>query len=629
MIQLSDTKAAPGMGGLPGIKPKAGGDSSAFALALSGLVADEKLGISITLPRQMSAIGGNNLPDEPDGMETEDAVFQGFGPTVPPIMAGPGREVREAVGAGRDDVPTKTPKPLAATRTPHAPVPRGSILMEHSDRTHLADRRDQSQGSEPDARATDVNGPVAARGPAQPSTSPLPSVEPKPVAAHKTAAMADARPADGDTAPTLLAVSQTSLEVSREPETSAVPETCEGASGLTQATLMSVPPLAAPHVTFSEQPTPERAERAAVTAMMVGSSPRMFSEPGGKIAVQPSRSSVRTIAEPGVSSGDRPAIPPAGPNGASTAPRAAATVPLNPLPDAAPQTASVAHAKVSPEATPPSAIRATRPDRPALTARLQAAPATAASPRTLGATNKTPTDALNNAPAPSPSAKVDAPVQMPAKFLPVEPRIDAAPDRPAARRIAIASVDPAPSLVGAKPLTVADLIPVEQRPRLNASPTAMVTDPASVGLSAPVEAPDRIADPAPIDTQATDWIEGMIEQIDVMREAHAEGASETSATRIRLSPDALGAVEIMLVGEGEAFEVRINADTAAARTLLAEAAPRLADMAEARGLKLAQGDAGQTGQHQAQRQQQQDQPTANRRRHDAADQRGSTDERIA
>ncbi|WP_215260743.1 hypothetical protein, partial [Escherichia coli] len=155
--------------------------------------------------------------------------------------------------------------------------------MEHSDRTHLADRRDQSQGSEPDARATDVNGPVAARGPAQPSTSPLPSVEPKPVAADKTAAM----PADGHTAPTLPAVSQTSLEVSLEPETPAVPDTYEGASGLTRATLMSVPPLAAPHVTFNEQPTPERAERAAVTAMMVGSSPRMFSEPGCKIAVQP------------------------------------------------------------------------------------------------------------------------------------------------------------------------------------------------------------------------------------------------------------------------------------------------------------------------------------------------------
>ena len=33
MIQLSDTKATPGLGGLPGQKPKAGGDASAFALA--------------------------------------------------------------------------------------------------------------------------------------------------------------------------------------------------------------------------------------------------------------------------------------------------------------------------------------------------------------------------------------------------------------------------------------------------------------------------------------------------------------------------------------------------------------------------------------------------------------------
>lgn len=219
---------------------------------------------------------------------------------------------------------------------------------------------------------------------------------------------------------------------------------------------------------------------------------------------------------------------------------------------------------------------------------------------------------------------------MPAKFIPVERPVGAAPDRPAARRIAIAPVDPTPPLAAAKPLTVADLIPVEHRPRMSATPIALVTDPASVGLSAPVEATTRITDPAPLDTQATDWIEGMIEQIDVMRDAHAEGASETTTTRIRLSPDALGGVEIVLSGEGEAIDVRINADTAAARTLLAEAAPRLTDMAEARGLKLAQGDAGQPGQHQAQRQHSDDQPAANRRRStDSAQTGGNTDERIA
>ena len=219
---------------------------------------------------------------------------------------------------------------------------------------------------------------------------------------------------------------------------------------------------------------------------------------------------------------------------------------------------------------------------------------------------------------------------MPAKFIPAEPTVGAAPDRPAARRIAIAPVDPTPPLAAAKPLTVADLIPVEQRPRMSTTPIALVTDPASVGLSAPVEATTRITDPAPIDTQASDWIEGMIEQIDVMRDAHAEGASETTTTRIRLSPDALGAIEILLSGEGDAIDVRINADTAAARTLLAEAAPRLADMAEARGLKLAQGDAGQPGQQQAHRQPQQDQPTANRRHpNGSATTGGNPDERIA
>lgn len=216
---------------------------------------------------------------------------------------------------------------------------------------------------------------------------------------------------------------------------------------------------------------------------------------------------------------------------------------------------------------------------------------------------------------------------MPAKFVIADRPVDA-PSPAVPRRVPVTPVVAAAASPAATTMTAADLIPAALRPRAAAAPVVTVTDPAIVGLSAPVATVSPAAEPAPIDTHAAEWIEGMIEQIEVLRDARADGASAT--TRIRLSPDALGAVEIVLVGEGEAIEVRINADTAAARTLLAEAAPRLTDMAEARGLKLAQGDAGQPGQHQAQRQQQpQDQPTANRRRHDAADPRGPTDERIA
>ena len=626
MIQLSDTKAAPGLGALLGAKPKAGGDASAFALAFGSLAADGQPGFSITLPRQTVAADGSDLPGDMHDPETGDTLFQEFGLTVPPMVADSSTKVREAVVAEREAIPTETPKPFAATQPALGIVPDGRVRTERSDQADPGDRRDRSHGSEPDTKTTDGTGPVAALVPAQPTSSPLPSVELKSVAADKATDTADAKPADRDPTPKLLAVPVTSPALSREPDTPVVPAARQGAPVLTEPTSMSVPVPAAPQ----DGPAPARPERAAVTAAMVGSAPQTPSEPGVGITVQPSSSAVRTAPEPGVLVSVQPAISPPGADGVSPDSKAAVAIPSAPSPDAAPRTASIAHAQVTSEATPPSAVRAAPIDRPALTARLQAAPGSAASPRSLGATAKSPADAANHAPALTPSAKVDAPVQMPAKFIPVERPVGAAPDRPAARRIAIAPVDPTLPLVAAKPLTVADLIPVEHRPRMSVTPIALVTDPASVGLSAPVEATTRITDPAPLDTQASDWIEGMIEQIDVMRDAHAEGASETTTTRIRLSPDALGGVEIVLSGEGEAIDVRINADTAAARTLLAEAAPRLTDMAEARGLKLAQGDAGQPGQHQAQRQHSDDQPAANRRRStDSAETGGNTDERIA
>lgn len=267
--------------------------------------------------------------------------------------------------------------------------------------------------------------------------------------------------------------------------------------------------------------------------------------------------------------------------------------------------------------------------RPALAVRFDAAPARK-TPDAAIAVGKSPAGQPRPvaSPAIQPTATAHASAQ-PARFVVTDRAAEARPDHPAPRRIVVAPIVVPAATATAMPMIAADLIPAEHRPRIATTATVPVVDPASIGLSAPVEAPSRIAEPAPIDTGRADWIEGMIEQIDVLREAHAEGTGETT-TRIRLSPDALGGIEIMLTGEGEAIDVRIHADTAAARTMLAEAAPRLTDMAEARGLKLAQGDAGQSGQHQAQRQQQPDQPAANRR-HAADSDRTAHDlhERIA
>jgi len=49
--------------------------------------------------------------------------------------------------------------------------------------------------------------------------------------------------------------------------------------------------------------------------------------------------------------------------------------------------------------------------------------------------------------------------------------------------------------------------------------------------------------------------------------------------------------------EGDEVQVRFTAESAAARQMIAEAAPRLAEMAEARGIRMGQAsvDGGQSG----------------------------------
>ncbi|VXC70277.1 flagellar hook-length control protein FliK [Sphingomonas sp. AX6] len=518
MIQLSDTKAAPGLGALLGQKPKAGGDTSAFALALGDLAAEGQSAFSMPLPRQAIAADGSPLPEDQIEAETGEALGAEIGLLLSVMPLVPAARSATPPDIGIDGAPT-----LENASEPVVPTSAASPRSLNPEIT--ADKTVDVAGAKP------LNPDSTTKRPA--TDAPVPSLAP---AAILRAPFA--RPAADTPRPAPIAPDATPLPAIAPPVPQ--PASVDAASAL-------------------------RTEKAGMTVPSANIS----------LAAQPAR----------------PVTP-------------------NLIPS---------------EAALPVAAFAMRAN-PAVATRLQSAPANAASARE-GATVKT---LLDPAAARTLAVKVEASLPTPAKFVPIERAAGAPSDRAAPRRVAIALAVPTTTTVSALPVTVADLIPTEQRPRMSATPIAPVTDPASIGVSAPVEAASNVADPTPIDTQATDWIEGMIEQIDVMRDAHAEGASETTTTRIRLSPDALGGIEIVLSGEGEAIDVRINADTSAARALLAEAAPRLTDMAEARGLKLGQGDAGQPGQHQPQRQQDQDQPTTNRgRTTDSATTGGNPDERIA
>lgn len=85
----------------------------------------------------------------------------------------------------------------------------------------------------------------------------------------------------------------------------------------------------------------------------------------------------------------------------------------------------------------------------------------------------------------------------------------------------------------------------------------------------------------PIDIQREDWTRALIDRIDAVRDV-----ANARDMRITLVPDALGKVEVALRQDGETLHVAFTADAPATRALLADAQPRLAELAEARGLKL-------------------------------------------
>ncbi|WP_232090189.1 flagellar hook-length control protein FliK [Sphingomonas sp. HMP9] len=116
---------------------------------------------------------------------------------------------------------------------------------------------------------------------------------------------------------------------------------------------------------------------------------------------------------------------------------------------------------------------------------------------------------------------------------------------------------------------------------------------APIGAAATHEIRVADAQQAPLDMRQERWPHAMIARIEMLRDA-----ADAVDTRIRLVPDALGAIDVSVKTDGDVVRVHFNAEQAATRALLAEAQPRLAELAEARGLKLAQGALGDGGAHQ-------------------------------
>ncbi|MGY4394914.1 flagellar hook-length control protein FliK [Sphingomonas sp. UYAg733] len=95
---------------------------------------------------------------------------------------------------------------------------------------------------------------------------------------------------------------------------------------------------------------------------------------------------------------------------------------------------------------------------------------------------------------------------------------------------------------------------------------------------------------AALDLRQDTGLQAMIDRIEVLRDD-----ADSRDTRIRLVPDALGAVDIAVRKDGDRLHVHFAAESAATRALLTEAQPRLAELAEARGVRIAQSTVDGSG----------------------------------
>jgi flagellar hook-length control protein FliK len=93
----------------------------------------------------------------------------------------------------------------------------------------------------------------------------------------------------------------------------------------------------------------------------------------------------------------------------------------------------------------------------------------------------------------------------------------------------------------------------------------------------------------PLDLRNDQGLQHMIDRIETLRDD-----ANANDTRIRLVPDALGGVDVAVKRAGDALHVSFTTDTEHARALIAEAQPRLVELAEARGVRIADASV-QTG----------------------------------
>lgn len=270
----------------------------------------------------------------------------------------------------------------------------------------------------------------------------------------------------------------------------------------------------------------------------------------------------------------------------------------------------------SPFQQPQPAAVPVQPSAPALVAQTDAAPARVSA----AATRATPDPVL---------AAPDEAGNQPATRFAHAPMMREAAPQPALVPLAPQAALPVALTSGAAAQVFATALstaPVDlQRRGHAAEPELLLAGMVPIEQRQVVQAMSQAA-PGTLDLANDDWPTQMIDRIAALRDT-----AESADTRIKLAPENLGALEVSIRRDGDRIHVHFTADTATARQLIADAAPRLAELADARGVKLGQTSVDGGGQHGSQRDAQHQHQSRSPARNVtvAAHSDPATDERIA
>lgn len=145
------------------------------------------------------------------------------------------------------------------------------------------------------------------------------------------------------------------------------------------------------------------------------------------------------------------------------------------------------------------------------------------------------------------------------------------------------AVQPAGQVFAAAIASVVQQARRDERDPVDARPAMTIATSSLEALQANAVVATADARHVPLDLTQDRGVQGMIDHIEMLRDG-----ADANDTRIRLVPDALGAVDVTVRKDGDRVHVHFAAENRASAQLLSDAQPRLAEQAEARGLKLGQ-----------------------------------------